>query len=58
MSTLKRQSSLQQRKDLIEEALPLIGGNNASELLSVNDDIETTDLGLKSVSVINLLNRS
>ena len=46
MGTLKRQSSLQQREDLIEEALTLIGGNNAGELLSVNDDIETTNLSL------------
>ena len=46
VGTLKRQSSLQQREDLIEEALTLIGGNNAGELLSVNDDIETTNLSL------------
>ena len=52
VGTLKRQSSLQQREDLIEEAFTLIGGNNAGELLSVNDDIETTNLSLDIQSVV------
>lgn len=46
VSSLERQSSFQQGKDLIEESLALVELDDSSKFLCVHNNVETTDLRL------------
>ena len=58
MCTLQTEGCLKKRDDLIKVTTALVEDEKCRKFLCVNDNIETTDLGLKSGLMIGLVCQS